>query len=126
MNRLTLFCAAALALGSAAFAGELKDPLWAEAVSRHTYVLAEFVSKSCPVCRDMGPVAEAAVTRHIGIVHQIHDADRELELANKYEVRCVPVYVVVDPKGQVRFNDVGPRTAEEFDGIFKKAGVKRR
>ena len=102
------------------------DPLVAEAVGKRVYVFAEFVSRTCPACREMGPVVAAVLTRHRDVVHQVHDADRELELSEKYKVRCVPVYVVVDPKGTVRFNDVGIRTEEELDEILKAAGVRRR
>ncbi|MBI5018018.1 MAG: thioredoxin family protein [Deltaproteobacteria bacterium] len=107
-------------------AAEPKDPLIAEAVGKRTFVLAEFVSRTCPACQDMRPVVEAVLARHRGVGHQIHDADVEVELSQKYEVKCVPVYVVVDPKGQVRFNDVGTRTEEELDEILRAAGARRR
>lgn len=116
----------AVCFAAPVFAGEPKDPLVAEAQGKRAFVLAEFVSRTCPVCRDMRPVVEAALARHRGVVHQIHDADEEVELSKKYEVKCVPVYVVVDPKGEVRFNDVGTRTAEEFDEILRAAGARRR
>lgn len=102
------------------------DPLRTEAKEKHVYVLAEFFSRSCPVCRDAHPVAKAAAARHRAVLLQRHDADKETELATRYGVRCVPVYVVIDPEGAVRFNDVGPRTADEFDALLEKAGAKRR
>jgi len=109
-----------------AVAGEPADPLVAEAVGKQVYVFAEFVSRTCPACREMAPIVEAALGRHRGVVHQVHDADRELALSEKYKVRCVPVYVVVDPKGEVKFNDVGTHSDEELDEILKAAGVRRR
>lgn len=118
--------ALAAALGGAAWAAEPKDPIVAEALGKQAFVLAEFVSRTCPVCREMRPVVEAAVERHRGVRHQVHDADLEVDLAKKYDVKCVPVYVIVDPKGQVRFNDVGVRTGEELDDLLRAAGAHRR
>jgi thiol-disulfide isomerase/thioredoxin len=126
VSRLGRTLLLALWLAAPAVAAEPKDPLLAEALEKHTFVLAEFVSKSCPVCREMRPAVEATLLRHRGLGHQVHDADQEVELAKKYDVKCVPVYVLVDPKGQVRFNDVGTRTEEEFDEILRAAGVRRR
>lgn len=113
-------------IAAPASAAQPKDPLVAEALGKHTFVLAEFISRTCPVCRDMRPVVEVTLARHPGVAHQVHDADEDVELAKKYGVKCVPVYVVIDPKGQVKFNDVGTRTAEEFDEILRAAGVRRR
>lgn len=126
MRRAVALLCAALFLAAPAGAAEPKDPLLAAATGRHAYVFAEFVSRTCPVCREMRPVIEAAVERHRGVLHQIHDADVEVDLAKKYDVKCVPVYVIVDPTGQVRFNDVGTRTPEELDELLQSAGVRRR
>ena len=115
----------ALALGPAQIRGE-EDPLEAEARSAGTYVFGEFVSVSCPACEDMRPVIEAVLARHPGLRHQVHDADLEVELARKYEVRCVPVYVVVAPDGRVQFNEVGTRTREELETLLREAGVGDR
>jgi thiol:disulfide interchange protein len=57
------------------------------------------------------------------VSHRIHDADIEVELAKKYRVRCVPVYVVVDPNGEVKFNDVGMLTESELEEILHRAGL---
>jgi thiol-disulfide isomerase/thioredoxin len=96
------------------------------ATAGKAFVLAEFVSDTCPACEQMRPVVHSVVARHPGLIHQVHDADRQADLAKKYQVRCVPVYVVVDPEGQVRFNDVGLFTADELDGILRDAGAVGR
>lgn len=99
------------------------DPITRAATSGKAFVLAEFVSDTCPACEQMQPVVRSVVVRFPHLIHQIHDADLQVELAKKYEVRCVPVYVVVDPEGQVRFNDVGLFTADELDEILRGAGA---
>ena len=104
--------------------GADRDPIVGAAVDGKTHVFAEFVSQTCPACEEMGPVVRQVLARHPRVVHQVHDADREEDLARKYEVKCVPVYVVVDPKGRIRFNDVGSRTAEELEEILRGAGVE--
>jgi len=100
-----------------------EDPILRAAVDGKTYVFAEFVSRTCPACEEMRPLVQQALARHPRVMHQVHDADVAVELARKYEIRCVPVYVVVDPQGQIRFNDVGLRTGEELEEILRSAGV---
>ena len=117
----------ALPLGGPAPArAETPDPLVTQATGERVYVFAEFVSKTCPVCDEMAPVVREVLGRYPDVRHQVHDADREVALSKKYKVRCVPVYVVVDPDGAVRFNDVGMFTADELDAILREAGAAPR
>ncbi len=122
----------ALALSAPALGGssparaETPDPLVAQATAERAYVFAEFVSKTCPVCDEMAPVVREVLGRYPDVRHQVHDADTEVALSKKYKVRCVPVYVVVDPEGSVRFNDVGLFTADELDAILREAGAAPR
>ncbi len=102
------------------------DPLLKAAAAKKAHVLAEFVSATCPACEEMKPVFAEVLRRNPELVHQVHDADEQVELAKKYKVRCVPVYVVVDPQGTVRFNDVGVRTTEELLEILRRAGFPAR
>ncbi len=115
-----------LAVGASAWAADGRDALVSEAVSKKTFVFGEFVSKTCPACEEMRPVVAAVLRRFRNIVRRVHDADVDAELAKAYEVRCVPVYVVIDPKGEVRFNEVGVRTEEELEEILRTAGVRSR
>jgi thiol-disulfide isomerase/thioredoxin len=107
-------------------AGASHDPIVEAATSGRAFVLAEFGSDTCPACEQMLPVVRSVVARYPDLIHQVHDADRQAELAKKYQVRCVPVYVVVDPEGQVRFNDVGLFTSEELDEILRETGAVGR
>jgi len=116
--------AAALGWAPPALATEPAPDPAATAAARKAYVLAEFVSATCPACEEMSPVVRAVLARHPGVVHQVHDADAEVDLAKKYRVRCVPVYVVVDPEGRVRFNDVGLLTEAELSEILRGAGAR--
>lgn len=107
-------------------AGASHDPIVGAATSGKAFVLAEFVSDTCPACEQMQPVVHSVIRRYPDLIHQVHDADLQVDLAKKYQVRCVPVYVVVDPEGQVRFNDVGLFTSEELDEILREAGAVSR
>lgn len=107
-------------------AGAPHDPIVGAATSGKAFVLAEFVSETCPACEQMQPVVRSVVGRYPELIHQVHDADRQVDLAKRYGVRCVPVYVVVDPEGQVRYNDVGLFTSEELDQILRDAGAAGR
>lgn len=126
---MKFFCFASLFTVFALFGGHalaeeaLSDPLIEEAVKKKSYVFAEFISESCPVCEEMGPVIKSVMARYPRIIHQIHDADIKVALSKKYKVKCVPVYVVVDPKGEVKFNEVGMRTVEELKDILMDAGA---
>ncbi|GAB4265073.1 thioredoxin family protein [Deferrisoma sp.] len=99
------------------------DPLVRTAKETGRPVLGEFVSETCPACDQLEPILAEVLARHPHIVRRVHDADKEPELAKKYGVKCVPVLVIVDPEGQVRFNQVGFWTAEELEAVLREAGV---
>ncbi len=121
MRRWWALAAAGLWLGVAAAAEP--DPLVRTAKETGRPVLGEFVSETCPACDQLEPTIEEVLARHPRIVRRVHDADREPELAKKYGVKCVPVLVIVDPEGRVRFNQVGFWTAEELEAVLREAGV---
>ena len=123
MRCLFVAALAALALGVAPGRAAESDPIVAEAVRNKAFVFAEFVSASCPVCDEMRPVVESTLARHPEVGHQRHDADLEVDLSKKYRVRCVPVYVIVDPDGRETFNEVGTFTEAELDEILHRGGV---
>ncbi len=123
MKVVPLFALLASILLAGVASGADDDPIVGAAIRGKTHVFAEFVSRTCPACEEMGPVVRQVLVRHPRVVHQVHDADREEDLARRYAVKCVPVYVVVDPEGRTRFNDVGSRTVEELEGILRSAGV---
>ncbi len=97
------------------------DPLVDAARESGRMVLGEFISQTCPACDELKPVLLRVLKRHPEILHQVHDADREPELAKRYGVKCVPVLVIVDPGGNVRFNQVGFWTEEELEQILREA-----
>lgn len=127
MRRALAFAVIPLFLATGlARAEDQRDPIVDEASRNKSFVLAEFVSQSCPACDEMRPVVNAVLAQHPSVRHQVHDADLEPELAKKYRVRCVPVYVVVDPEGQVKFNDVGMMTQDQLDQILHGSGLGSR
>ena len=102
------------------------DPIVEEARRSGRPVFAEFVSKTCPACDQLRPVVDRVLERFPDFVHRIYDADEEKELAKRYGVKCVPVIVIVDPEGRVRFNQVGFWTEEELEEILRTAGPGSR
>ncbi len=120
---LILLAGMVLAGPSAAAAPAEPDPLVAEALATGRPVLGEFVSETCPACDQLRPALEQVLSRHPHIVHRVHDADKEPELAKKYGVKCVPVIVIIGPDGRVRFNQVGFWTEEELEQVLRDAGV---
>ncbi len=120
---LILLAGMVLAGPSGAAAPPEPDPLVAEALATGRPVLGEFVSETCPACDQLRPALEEVLSRHPHIVHRVHDADKEPELAKKYGVKCVPVIVIIGPDGQVRFNQVGFWTVEELEQVLRDAGV---
>jgi thioredoxin-like negative regulator of GroEL len=99
------------------------DPLRTAALDGGRYVLAEFTSATCPACEEMQPIVQSVLAGHPEVQYRAIDADFEPTLSRDYGVKCVPVYVVLSPKGEVLFNDVGMRTAEELEQILKRAGA---
>ena len=99
------------------------DPLVSAAAAERRFVFAEFTSVSCPACDEMRPIVDELRAKYPGVVYQQIDADLEPGLSRRYGVKCVPVYVIVSPDGEVRFNDVGMRTTEELEAILAAAGV---
>ena len=120
----TLLAWMLLAVGADAGAGE--DPLRHAARNEQNYLLLEFTSTTCPACDEMQPVVDQVLAGHPELRFQKIDADLDVELSRRYKVKCVPVYVVLDREGEVRFNDVGMRTAEELEQILRQAGVSGR
>ena len=90
------------------------------------YLLVEFTSTSCQACDEMQPVLDKVLSRRPLLRFRRIDADHEVDLSRRYAVKCVPVFVVIDPEGKVRFNDVGMRTVEELEQILEQAGVNGR
>ena len=115
---------ACMVMSSSAWAED--DPLRAAARAQQVFLLVEFNSSTCPACDEMRPVVEKVLAGRPDLRFKEIDADLEVELSKNYEVKCVPVYVVIDPEGEVRFSDVGMRTAEELDDILEQAGVGGR
>jgi len=103
-----------------------EDLLRSAALGEQSYVLAAFYSDTCPACDEMQPVVREVLKRYPQVLFQTVDADREVALSRRYEVKCVPVYVVLDTQGQVRFNEVGMRTVQELEQILEQAGVGGR
>lgn len=103
-----------------------EDLLRSAALNEQRYVLAAFYSDTCPACDEMRPVVSEVLQRYPQVLFQTVDADREVALSRRYEVKCVPVYVVLDTQGKVRFNEVGMRTVQELEQILEQAGVGGR
>ncbi|MHB8766318.1 MAG: hypothetical protein ACYDA8_18525, partial [Deferrisomatales bacterium] len=48
-----------------------KDPLIQAATEGKAYLLAEFVSQTCPTCEEMRPVVHGVLGRYPRLLHQV-------------------------------------------------------
>ena len=81
----------------------------ASAASAGDAVLIEFASSRCRPCQQMKPVLDA-LKQH-GVAIRSVDVDREMELAQRYQVRETPTYIVI-AGGKELSRLVGVQTAE--------------
>lgn len=80
-------------------------------------VLLDFGAAWCPPCRAMARdvLPDARVARALeGFIAVKLDADREAELARKFRVGPIPVYIVLDAGGREVHRFEGYRDAAEF------------
>lgn len=115
-----------LLLVAASLSHAEEDLLRSAALSEQSYVLAAFYSDTCPACEEMQPVVREVLKRYPQVLFQTVDADRDVALSRRYAVKCVPVYVVLDSQGKVRYNEVGMRTVQELEQVLEQAGVGGR
>jgi thioredoxin 1 len=77
--------------------------------------LAEFGGQNCAPCKAMWPVlTELAKDYHDTYNIIIIDVSKNQELANRYNIRMIPIQVYFDKYGQPKKNHLGGVTREEI------------
>ena len=78
----------------------------------HEWLLAAFTSATCHTCADVTRKAEAAASRHVGVIEVEYGAQRSLH--ERYAISAVPTLVLADHDGVVRAAFLGPVSATDL------------
>ena len=82
-------------------------------------------TKSCPACTQMAKVLEQIDSEYKGRIATSHIyLEDKPELAEKYNVRYVPMLIFKDADGKERAREVGYRSVEQVLAVFENNGVK--
>jgi hypothetical protein len=85
------------------------------------WLVVAFTSETCDVCASVWQRAHVLESDEVAVQNVEAKADRELH--QRYRIDAVPMVVVADEQGDVRWNCVGPLTASDLWGAL--AEVRR-
>jgi thiol-disulfide isomerase/thioredoxin len=85
-------------------------------------VLLDFHSEGCPPCRQMRPAIDQLVQK--GYQVKSVDAEESPELFERYQVRDVPTFIVVDPSGRTMARTKGLQPARQLADLYRIAKAK--
>lgn len=74
--------------------------------------LLYFSANWCVPCKQMKPIV-AELSDTTGVEVEIHDIDDEYELSQKYKVRAVPTFVLVEDEEEIS-RAAGAQTGKEL------------
>jgi len=83
------------------------------------WLLAAFTSATCLTCADVARKAQAAASRHVGVVEVEYSASRSLH--DRYGISAVPTLVLADAEGVVRAAFLGPVSATDLWAAIAEA-----
>lgn len=82
-------------------------------------------TKTCPACEQMANVLKDINAKYKGRITTSHIyLEDKPELAQKYNVRYVPMLIFKDASGNEKAREVGYKSLDEVLKIFQNAGVK--
>lgn len=81
--------------------------------------ILDFHSQNCPPCRKMRP--EIETLRQAKYPIRSIDVERQAEWAERYDVREVPTFIVIDEQGQVLARSKGYQPAKDLADLFNQA-----
>jgi thiol-disulfide isomerase/thioredoxin len=88
-------------------------------------ILLDFTASWCGPCRQMRPVVEQLARK--GYPIRPIDLDENPELAERYDVKSVPTFLVVDPSnGRELARTMGVQPAEQLANLYLQAKAKFR
>ncbi len=85
-------------------------------------VLLDFHSEGCPPCRQMRPAIEQLIQK--GYQVKSVDAEESPDLFERYQVRDVPTFIVVDPSGRTMARTKGLQPARQLADLYRIAKAK--
>ena len=85
-------------------------------------VLLDFHSEGCPPCRQMRPAIEQLIQK--GYQVKSVDVEESPELAERYQVKDVPTFIVVDPSGRTMARTKGLQPARQLADLYREAKAK--
>lgn len=76
-----------------------------------------FTAIWCGPCKKTRPIVEELIANNEADI-QIVDADKELNLINKYEIRSIPTFILLE--NDIEINRIfGAKTKEELQNFIK-------
>lgn len=84
--------------------------------SKAPWLVAVFTSATCETCADIARKAEVLAASEVGVVQIEFGAERRLH--SKYAIEAVPIVVIADREGVVRFGHAGPLSATDLWAAF--------
>lgn len=85
-------------------------------------VLLDFHSEGCPPCREMRPAIEMLIQR--GYQVKSVDAEQSPELFERYQVKDIPTFIVVDPSGRTMARTKGKQPAGQLADLYRIVKAK--
>ena len=76
-----------------------------------------FTASWCGPCKRVRPIVEEMISGGYNI--QILDADTELELINKYNIRSVPTFILLNNDSEID-RVTGAKTKEELQNFINR------
>lgn len=93
--------------------------------NKENVTLIEFMTLTCPACKELAPIIEDIKKEYGEKVNiKVVDANKNRELASKYEIMYVPTLIFLDKDGNLYKKEVGVMPKDKIIDIFKEMGVK--
>lgn len=98
-----------------------KKMTFKDIIKSDTPALIEFSAEWCGPCKAMAPILRevAASVKTDARIIKI-DVDKNQKVANKYQVRSVPTFVLFK-KGEIVWRQSGMQSAKQLKNIIKEA-----
>ncbi len=81
-------------------------------------------TKTCPACKQMAKVLDQINSQYKDRIATTHVyLEDNPEMAEKYNVRYVPMLIFMDAYGKEKAREVGYRSLDEVIKIFRDAGI---
>jgi thioredoxin 1 len=82
-----------------------------------------FTASWCGPCRQVKPIVKDINVEYGREVFTIIDIDKDQNLSNKYTVRSVPTFIIVDQDGKQLKRCIGSQTKQNLLNFLKVGGA---